>query len=617
MSSSINCYDNYSTDSYQVSPTWMVSFVRFEDKDFYNYSNKSVKEQLKKPINTITPPLVVVNDCVNLNVSQSKGSYSHSCSMTLLSGEVNYLSAITPGDYFTVNITGFESKIDELYDRAMNLKSINRYGDGFKGLFRVQSIHQSLQMAPNGAKRLVYQVTGHAFNEYDNVIYFNPYLVSQGEKDNNIFFLTSISDKWNSLIKDKGYNSVQYVIRSLYSAFVGNGFNPDIANKQLNLKDGIKRTENNLYRIPEQIASLMGIPSAKFAADLTNVYEGVQQYPKRKKTDPDYKKLNPDFKDVGGRVFVSSEVMMGHSYNKPEYWNQIKVWNIMNQYLNPLVNEMYATFKVSPELNKNGESLVLPNLVYREKPFTTSNFKKKVPKPRTHTYFHSLPRWVLPAEATIQYSVGKDDTSRINFVQVFGQLQSQTNTHDIDYQIAAGNYQVDRGDIIRSGLRPYIATSNFDYVNSNTKSFYDSVYWSKLVSNWVMGSHLKLSGTLQVVGIEKPIAVGDNLEFEGKLFHIEGFTHSCSFEGGRKRFLTSIQVSNGLDLQEDSKVKPYAETTHENSKSYANTFKRKGSNESLVPGMTDSQDNLRGNRQDAEKVESVKSKINPIKKGRK
>lgn len=590
MSNVINCYSNY-YDSFQTSPSWVITFVRFEERDFYNYNNDPESVKISKSLLEDQDPLVVINDCINLTVSQTKSSHNQNCTMTLVSGEVNYSTAVAPGDYFIVNIVNSEDKANDILHRASKLAPINYYKDGFKGLFKVQSVHQNLQISPRGEKTLIYTISGHSFNEMDNVIYFNPYMMTAGESNNDIYFLTTISDQWNKGIKDKTGNSVQNIIKSLYSAFIGNGFNPNVANQEFKTDGGLKRTENNLYKIPSQVARLMGIKTAQYMADIIDVYDGVQQY-KQKKSKNEYDILQPEFsKSSSGRFFTSPVQLSGHSYAKPEFWNQIKVWDIMSQYLNPIVNEMYTTFKVSPS-TVNDSVHVMPALVVREKPFTTPNIKNTIGKGlKPHTYFHTLPNWLMPGEAVMSASIGRDDATRVNFVQIFGRVQMINDQGNIAFQIGQGNYSVDRSDIIRSGLRPYISTSNFDYIDPNSKDSYDAVYWSKLIANWVMGSHLKMSGTLNCVGIEKPIPVGDNMEYEGFLFHIEGLVHQCSITGnGRKMFRTSLQLSNGLNIKNNNDVKPYAEMDIQDMESYEKHFQRKNENSSLLPGVSDSQD---------------------------
>jgi hypothetical protein len=71
--------------------------------------------------------------------------------------------------------------------------------------------------------------------------------------------------------------------------------------------------------------------------------------------------------------------------------------------------------------------------------------------------------------------------------------------------------------------------------------------WIKLSSEYIMGGHMLLSGTLTCRGIQSPICVGDNLEIDNTVFHIESVTHTCTIDaGGRKTFHSSLSLSNGI-----------------------------------------------------------------------
>src|SRR5690606_9637499 len=107
--------------------------------------------------------------------------------------------------------------------------------------------------------------------------------------------------------------------------------------RKIKLKNGVNlnRTENNLYLIPQGLGPLMGHPKARYAADLVNMVCGIQKYSGSGRS---YKEIfNPrlDFLETqSGRVYLTKNALDGVSYAKPEYWNQIRVWDILNQYLN-------------------------------------------------------------------------------------------------------------------------------------------------------------------------------------------------------------------------------------------------------------------------------------------
>jgi hypothetical protein len=106
-------------------------------------------------------------------------------------------------------------------------------------------------------------------------------------------------------------------------------------------------------------------------------------------------------------------------------------------------------------------------------------------------------------------------------------------------------------DIARNGLRPYLTTVPCALENVIEGG---PGMWMALLSDIVMGQHMTLTGVLQTVGIQAPICIGDNIEWEGAVFHIEGVTHSCQIApGGQKSFTTTLNLTHGVhDTTKDS-----------------------------------------------------------------
>jgi hypothetical protein len=580
---------------YQTSPAWVVTFVRFE-----NRMPKVLGSSFGDAVDARLP-MVVINDCVDVTVSDVKGSPNGTASLSLKNGDINYLTAIAPGDYFIVNIVDHEEKAVELYkrilgDRGAGPANINNYHDGFCGVFKVQSVHKNRIVAGDGKKVAGARITGYSFTELNNTIYFNPYLVSQGEKNNDVLFLTQLSSQWNKIIGLKNNNnSVQDLMILLFQVFLGRGFNE----QGRTLKGGLSRTENNLYLIPGALGRLLGHPKAKYAADLVNLVCGIQKYKSRGKGAPPREFLNPEL-TANGRVFTTPNKVRGVSYAKPEYWNQVKVWDILQSYLNNTVNEMYTTNRPDPVTGN-----VMPTLVIRQKPFTSDRYASANPAV-TVTPFRTLPRWKPDPSEVISDDTGRDDGLRINFVQVFGRSQSLMggSNADVDQQIAMGNYDIDREDIKRHGLRPYITSSSFDYAAADVNGrLSEAPTWAKLVGDWVIGGHMKMSGSITMRGWDLPIAPGDNLEWDDVVYHIEGVQKIARIQDGRRSFMMTLQLSNGVSVEELSGKTEYAEMTHTDADNYRRSKKKGKDKEIIDPGVSDSQDlPLAANRSNAEKT---------------
>lgn len=195
----------------------------------------------------------------------------------------------------------------------------------------------------------------------------------------------------------------------------------------------------------------------------------------------------------------------------------------------------------------------------------------------------------------------KNDAFRFNFAQVFtrGLPVGNALSNNADLQIAAKNFEFDQGDIQRNGLRPLVTESNFNFLE--TKNDLLARTWTLTVSDWVIDGHLKESGVFVFQGLEEPVTVGDNIEFGNVVYHIESVAHTMTvFSDGKKDFLTTLQVSYGVDLRSNKNGPVYANMEHTDAQT-AND--EDWANEKIRPGISDTQDIL--GRVDGEEVKST------------
>jgi hypothetical protein len=562
---------------HQVSPAWVLTFLRWSVRDTLR-----TEPQTNLNYTTITGPLVVENDCIAVSVSDSKSALTPSMSATLLVTDVNYETAVSPGDFVFVNMLNWESDARKIANNARNLIPINGPDDGFKGFFKIQSVRKSLISDPeSGVKLYAVKITGFAFTEFNNTIYFNPYLIDSSQK-NNILFQSLIGDDWNLLANHQGFTYVQDIVRALIESFIGLGIT------NLGEKDKIQEVKNTQphFFIPKSVGKLIGVSGLTLAKDSYNYLFGIQQY-----SAGEHQSLAQGMNPNGipatvnnkSRFIYTGQNLEGNIVSKPDYWNQVKVWSILNQFTNSPMNELYTCFRIAP----NGS--VMPTVVFRQIPFTTSDFE---PGNYKVTKFMTLPRWNINPALAQSFDLGRDEAARINFVQYFGRSTIGPEGYSISEEIAKGNYIYDEDDVKRNGLRPYIVSTQFDEPSEkDKKGEFRSPGWAKIVGDALIGGHLKFSGTINFVGIVEPIPVGDNLEFDGVVYHIEQITHTCVMnpQSGKKTFETTIVVSNGLSINSSQDGVEYSEMAFGSGyASRTDDYK----NEQLLPGISESQDTI-------------------------
>jgi hypothetical protein len=592
----------------QSSPSWVLTFVRF----FY-------RDLLRTPKSdpTDTPdsdPLIVQNDCIQLEISNVKNNLTPNLKAILVQTDIDYETAVNPGDFVLANILNWDNNsvpsnspaqnfttnevsADTLVKRIKNGQNINRLQDGFKGLFRIQSVRKTISVNPqNGVKIVRYEITAFAFTEFNNSLYFDPNLVNKNVQGNYALFTADIAQQWANLNNFRGVPFVQELIGVLIRMFLGSGTSTNITN---GAQSGLNFSYNNQYIVPGLVAKLLGLSNFTSTGDIkaSDIYTflfGIQSYNAQASTPA--LGLNPNgMTQKYPRFFFTPTPCSGNTTLKADYWNNVKLWSVLNEYTNSPLNELYTCFRLSPN------NTVLPTVVFRQIPFTNDDFEyQKFGVADGHqalsiptTKFTTIPRWKISPYYVFSLNIGKEESARINFVQYFAKSLFTKNGIDRSSETALHNYCFDSGDAQRSGLRPYIVSNQFSDLPN--QAIDNAPIWARILSDSLFGGHLKLNGSMECIGIYEPIAVGDNLEFDFVIYHIEGVIHRCTIsQDGVKSFRTILTISNGISQGTSTLGLKYAQMDNENAYS---DRKSDYKYEKILPGVSESQDivNRQGN----------------------
>ena len=574
---------------HQTSPAWVLTFQRWTQRDTLRTSPTEDTNYL-----SITGPLVVESDCIQCSTADSKGVLTPSMNATLMITDINYATAVSPGDFVFVNMLNWESDARTVAEKARKLQSINGVNDGFKGIYKIQSVRKSLVSDANsGTKVFVVRITAYAFTEFNNSVYFNQYLIS--ETDQNLaIYNADILSSWAALVSQKALTNIQDISKALIEAFIGSG----VGDGGLKDATSLLRSPNVQFLMPKGVGQLLGVTGLTAAKDAFTYLFGIQQYASGSKQS-----LGSGMNPVGApapddsRFVYCSQKVEGNMITKAEYWNQVKLWSILGQYSNSPINELYTCFRVT------ANNRVMPTVVLRQIPFTTDDFDAGS---ATVTRFMNLPRWRVSPTLSQSFDLGRDEAARINFVQYFGRSTIGPEGVSISEEIARKNFVFDRDDVKRNGLRPYVTTSQFDEPTSDRgKSLFRSPYWAKIVGDALIGGHLKMNGSIDFYGIQDPIAVGDNLEFDDVVYHIESITHSCQLApDGKKSFKTKVSLSNGVSTASSASGVKYDEMSFGGAYKYR---KNDFDHSEILPGISESQNTVYRSPEDLDNPTSISS----------
>lgn len=573
-----------------TSPSWMLTFIRWRYRDTLRIKNANVVNKNPNALNALKEtlePLVVINDCLSVVTTSSKASFTPSVEIVLLQTDTNYMTAVAPGDFVFVNMLNWESDVDRIYQNAVSGKGpINGPKDGFKGLFKIQSVRRTVTVIDpkKGTKSVLFRITGFAFTEFNNMLYFDPSVALQAQ--GSLVFSSRISETWEQLVNANKNQNIQDIISTLIGSFIGSGLN-----KQNSTTGNEFQSPNDKFFMPAIIGTLLGVPTkVKAAKDIYTYLFGIQSYTATGSNVSVAQGMNPKIGKVNGRFFYTTTPCAGKALLSPEYWNQVKAWDVLNQYVNKPLNEFFTTFRI----DVNGS--VMPTVVLRQIPFTSEDFTQDnfVGAHTPLTKFMTLPRWKINPALLISQDIGRDEAARVNFVQLFARILQGGNL-GADYTLESKNfnYIFDLNDIQRSGLRPSITSSMFDVYGSQDRPSFNSPIWARIVGDAMIGGQLKMNGTFIFVGIPDPIAVGDNLEFEGVVYHIEQVVHNCTYNpaNGEKSFRTTISVSQGLSSKSSARYGTiYAEMSDSNAYKEREDDYNDTDVTQILPGVSESQD---------------------------
>lgn len=575
-------------DSHQTSPGYVITCLRFSNRDTYNYENKT-----KDPLET-RKPLVIINDAIQVSVTNTKSGYHTSMTAQLKGGDLNYATALSPGDYILVNMVNWEEQAFKIATRAANLQQINRQNDGFKGVFKIQTVRKNLIVNPTaGVKSLIYTIHAAGFTEFDNVIHYNPAIKSAFAEAGHALYQIAIGEFFQNLLISSF--SCQKLVKNLFKILIGKS--------EKDNSTEIHNYGNTHFKVPKSLGRLLGNKDIKYASDLYNYVIGLWQ------TSTTNDKtlsagMNPNFtnnSEDSNNIFETGKPILGDKQISIEDWNNNQTWSIIQGNINSTLNEMYSTYRI----NKNGD--VMPTVIVRQKPFTTPHFKD--PDGYTTSRYFDVPRWKISPDLLTSMDIGQNEAARYNFVQVFSAaVPSIPNL--VNLQIAMKNFEYDENDIQKHGLKPYIKTTNFNFPMSKGADPDSSEWklhapaWAKIVSDWVLAGHLKTSGTLNFMGIVEPISIGDNIELDNTIYHIESITHVMAIVGDKKSFRTNLTVSYGMDMRSNKNRPVYPEMEHTYSWTNLKTDQA-DKDAGLLPGISNTQLSLGRKHTDGEETENT------------
>jgi hypothetical protein len=482
-----------------------------------------------------------------------------------------------PGDWIFAWVWNNGEDAERVLKAIRNVKPANKTMDGLKFVGRVHSVRKNIAMS--GDKRLVsYSLQAVGFSELDTAFFYDTALANTADVEKRLgqimarvgLNFSEMCDQAQARagsLKDNTAYLITKMIDLVLGASAQTSHVNDAAKESIAIQRGSdkasgistpKSIENLIpspqvsneapysYLVPKTVGLLLGFDPDMASkaqelfgyADILQTLVGVQTYSKHGKSIAEdfFPDLNSS-QSLGSRWVTPIDLKGTFLPTESAFVNR-PLWQMISQYNNRAINEMYTALKLTPRG-------ILPTVVVRQIPFSSESI---VPNPDFPlTTFLGLPRWDLSSSLIYSLDVGRSDTTHTNLVHIYGNADDFEHNQAMTLQMGRSPPIFDDVDIARSGLR-----ADMEIINC---ALYDQIeqpeFWMKAVADWKFGSQYTLNGSVQCLGIQSPISEGDNIEIEEMAYHIEEVTHRWGISpDGQKNFTTALGLSNGIPIDQ-------------------------------------------------------------------
>jgi len=240
------------------------------------------------------------------------------------------------------------------------------------------------------------------------------------------------------------------------------------------------------------------------------------------------------------------------------------MWQLLNTHANTAINELVTDLRW-----ENNNSRPTLTLYKRVKPFWLKKNKRYL-----SSNFFLLKKCNIDKNDVVSVEVGTNSQDVINYVEVVPDFTLFTfkpgETIGAQAYAKGKGPQYDAKSFARHGFKPLMYSTRFVPVNQNGNTDWQFlIEWGKMLADWYFDTHKMLNGTINIMGQNDFIGVGDNITVDASLFghtsyvkgnskgkfiaHVESVSHSFSYiENGSRSFLTTVSFTRGIMANEDA-----------------------------------------------------------------
>lgn len=542
----------------------------------WNYRDRLGTEDTQEAqINAVEEIIISTASLISISTAKSKGEPVGKFQF-MLAPTRNWVSTLTAGSWCCIMMSQKPiQKVDLSTASADKVKFIGK----------IESVRLSAVADPEtGARQTGYRVVGVDWGHiFENNVYIDPFI----EKDNNSVGAATYIDLFNKVIGVDNRAEILSTTENLTGimSIIGQP-----------LSKGFTETGQAINRVakidfafamPTKMREFFGFYKQGKKSTKDNVVEAIQLYTGKFDKYDSYK----DVKESSG--FIDPASFKGVN----------TLWQLLIDNSNPVLNEMYcdirwgsngrptlALYNRIKPFSFRGDSLTDDRLAkaLQKETFGADRPKKEVIQEITSEVKNILSKfqynrtYEIPLEEVIDIEAGTNWRDKFNFIeikpswQVFDVLSSWAKTVAQTADVKAFSREGFRPLIMStkqfptSGAKKDFKTPNSLWININLLAG-----WKHLLREWFFDTHRLLNGTLNIIGQNNYIQVGDNIKIKQDvlglthnmnrgtplakdgylLAHVESITHTFRVDtNGARSFVTTINFVRGIMVSNNGKL---------------------------------------------------------------
>lgn len=556
-------------DSHQTSPYWVACVIPFKhrtttDQELIAGTRPSTdmdvsKKETRSERMTTTAPLIISDHVLSWSIYHAKQSPMGSLTMTLSLAAGKQFEQMGPGDWILFWAVESEAAYNEVKENIKNLRAANDFHSGLKFVGKIHGTRTARSISPDGVISRSYTVSCQSFSESMNTFPYTEAFSSAVSSSLSSYlkaFFSLVDENVTKAATDQGL-PLDKVENDLIDVLWGPGPGLQVFDPSTGPMTEVQAADFEAERlvqssnpikpclVPATVCKLLGFEAKEdmhFAKVISREI-GIE---------------NSNGAEDGPNIFLLEQGKGLISTNYKTLINQSvlmsgSAWDIITQHSGYPIMECFTGIRYTR--HPSGKTGILPTVKLRQIPFSSELLALKISGIDV-TRYREIPAWVLDERLVFTEDLGRNDSSRANYIFATGMNPNIPSQAQMSYQLEIFRTNpplIDLTDIERHGIKKLQFPPMFMFFDPTRK---EKPPFQKLLADAYMNMHNRLEGQIVTVGIQEPIQPGDNLEYRGVLYHIEGLSMSGQINtyNGEKGVRTIFRVTRGEPVKNISEA---------------------------------------------------------------